>query len=119
MLSAFLQLQLAPGVDPPSRPPGSPPEWMASRPGGIDAFTGALFRYQHSPELLRAFGRPVYYSYGSLSHPRWSAMRDRLAGIFPDFSSERYEGFHHLETSHQRAPARVAAALRRLWGQDG
>jgi pimeloyl-ACP methyl ester carboxylesterase len=119
MLSAFLRLQLAPGIDPPSRPAGSPPEWMASRPAGIDAFTGALSRYQHSPERLRAFDRPVYYSYGSLSHPRWSAMRDRLASYFPDFSSELYEGFHHLETSHQRAPARVAAALRRLWSRAG
>lgn len=119
MLSAFLRLQLAPGVEPPSRLAGSPPEWMASRPAGIDAFTGALLRYQHSPECLRAFSRPVYYSYGSLSHPRWSAMRDRLASIFPDFSSELYEGFHHLETSHQRAPARVASALRRLWSRAG
>lgn len=119
MLSAFLRLQLAPGVAPPSRPAGPPPEWMASRPAGIDAFTGALSRYQHSAERHRAFGRPVYYSYGSLSHPRWSTMRDRLASIFPDFSSELYEGFHHLETSHQRAPARVAAALRRLWSRAG
>jgi pimeloyl-ACP methyl ester carboxylesterase len=119
MLAAFLRLQLAPGVAPPYRPAGPPPAWMVSRPAGIDAFTEALFRYQHSPERLRAFGRPVYYSYGSLSHSRWSAMRDRLAGIFPDFSSELYEGFHHLETSHQRAPARVASALRRLWSRTG
>lgn len=119
MLSAFLRLQLAPGVEPPSRPAGSPPEWMANRPAGIDAFTGALLRYAHSAERLRAFDRPVYYSYGSLSHPRWLAMRDRLAGIFPDFSPELYEGFHHLETSHQWAPARVAASLRRLWSRAG
>ncbi len=119
MLSAFLRLQLAPGVEPPSRPTGSPPEWMANRPAGIDAFTGALSRYRLPPERLHRFGRPVYYSYGSLSHPRWSAMRDRLASIFPDFSSELYEGFHHLETSHQRAPARVASALRQLWSRAG
>jgi pimeloyl-ACP methyl ester carboxylesterase len=119
MLSAFLRLQLTPGVEPPSRPAGSPPEWMANRPAGIDAFGGALLRYRLSPERLRTFDRPVYYSYGSLSHPRWSAMRDRLAGIFPDFNSELYEGFHHLETSHQRAPARVAASLRRLWSRAG
>ncbi len=117
MLSAFLRLQLAPGVEPPFRPAGPPPEWMASRPAGIDAFTGALSRYQHSAERLRAFGRPVYYSYGSLSHSRWMAMRDRLAGIFPVFTPDRYEGIHHLETSHQREPARVASALRRLWSR--
>jgi hypothetical protein len=90
---------------------------MANRLTGIDAFTSALSIFQLPPERLRTFGRPVYYSYGSLSHPRWSAMRERFAGIFPDFSAELYEGFHHLETSHQRAPARVASALRRLWSR--
>jgi pimeloyl-ACP methyl ester carboxylesterase len=119
MLSAFLRLQLAPGVEPPSRPAGSPPAWMANRPAGIDAFVAALLEYRLPPERLRTFNRPVYYSHGSLSHPRWLAMRDRLAGIFPDFSAELYEGFHHLETSHQRAPARVATGLRRLWSQAG
>jgi pimeloyl-ACP methyl ester carboxylesterase len=119
MLSAFLRLQLAPGVEPPPRSTGSPPEWMAKRPAGIDAFGGALLRYRLSPGCLRTFDRPVYYSYGSLSHPRWAAMRDRLASVFPDFSSELYEGFHHLETSHQRAPARVAASLRQLWSRAG
>jgi pimeloyl-ACP methyl ester carboxylesterase len=114
-LSAFLRLQLAPGVEPPSPPPGPPPEWMAIRPAGIDAFIDALLRYRLPVERLRAFGRPVYYSYGSLSHPRWLAMRDRLGCMFPDFTPERYEGIHHLETSHQREPVRVASALRRLW----
>jgi pimeloyl-ACP methyl ester carboxylesterase len=118
-LSTFLRLQLAPGVDPPSPPPGSPPVWMASRPAGIDAFAAALSRYQLPVERLRAFAQPVYYSHGSLSHPRWLAMRDRLAGIFPDFTSDLYEGLHHLETSHHREPARVASALRRLWSRAG
>jgi pimeloyl-ACP methyl ester carboxylesterase len=114
---AFLRLTLARGVEPPSPPPGPPPEWMANRPAGIEAFIEALLRYRLSLVPLRAFGRPVYYSYGSLSHPRWVAMRDRLRRIFTDFSPERYEGLHHLETSHQRAPARVAAALRQLWSR--
>jgi pimeloyl-ACP methyl ester carboxylesterase len=116
-ISTFLRLQLAPGVDPPSPPAGPPPAGMANRPAGIDAFVAAVLRYRLSPERLRAFDRPVYYSHGSLSHPRWMAMRDRLAGIFPDFTSELYEGVHHLETSHHREPARVAAALRRLWSR--
>jgi pimeloyl-ACP methyl ester carboxylesterase len=116
-LSAFLRQQLAPGVEPPSLPAGSPPEWMASRPAGIDAFVRALIRYRLPSESLRAFGGPVYYSHGSLSHPRWAAMRDRLASVFPDFTADLYEGVHHLETSHQREPARVASALRRLWSR--
>ncbi len=118
-MTAFLRSNLAPGVDPPSPPAGPAPPWMASRPKGIDAFRGALLRYRLEPERLRAFGRPVYYSHGSLSHPRWAAMRERLAGVFPDFTPELYEGIHHLETSHQREPARVAAALRRLWDRAG
>ena len=81
------------------------------------AFFNAVLRVETrlAPERLRGFGRPVYYSHGSLSHPRWAAMAERLAGVFPDFTAELYESIHHLETSHQREPARVAAALRRLW----
>jgi citrate synthase len=92
---------------------------MSSRPEGIEAFIGALLSYRLEPERLPGFGRPVYYSHGSLSHPRWAAMRERLAGVFPDFRPELYEGIHHLQTSHQREPERVAAALRRLWNRAG
>ncbi len=116
-MPAFLRSNLAPGVDLPAPPTGPPPPWMSNRPGGLDAFRGALWRYRLAPERLRGFGRPVYYSHGSLSHPRWAAMRDRLARVFPDFTSDLYEGVHHLNTSHQREPARVAAALRQLWSR--
>ena len=72
---------------------------------------------QHRVELdaYRWFASPVYFSMGSRTHPRWTAMRDRLAGLFPDFTAEEYEGLHHLHTSHQAQPQRVAAALRGLW----
>lgn len=116
-ISAFLQLTLAPGVELPLPPAGAPPEWMANRPAGIDAFGAALLRYRLPQEHLRDFDRTVYYSHGSLSHSRWAAMRDRLAGIFPDFTADLYEGVHHLCTSHQREPARVASALRRHWSR--
>jgi hypothetical protein len=92
---------------------------MAIRPKGIEAFGGAMLRYRLATERLRGFDRPVYYSHGSLSCPRWAAMPERLAGVFPDFTSELYEGIHHLQTSHQREPARVASALRRLWTRAG
>ncbi len=114
-MPAFLRINLAPGVDLLAPPAGPPPPWMASRPGGIEAFGGAIRRYRLAPERLRGFGGPVYYSHGSLSHPRWAAMGRRLAGVFPNFTAELYEGIHHLQTSHQREPERVAAALRRLW----
>ena len=38
-------------------------------------------------------------------------MGARLAGLFPDCTVERYEGCHHLNTSHQAEPERVAGAL--------
>jgi pimeloyl-ACP methyl ester carboxylesterase len=117
--SAFPRRQLAPGVEPPRPPAGPPPDWMARRPAGIDAFVHALMCYGLPQECLRGFAGPVYYSYGSLSNPSWIAMRDRLTSVFPDFTVELYEGVHHLETSHQREPPRVASALRRLWGRAG
>lgn len=114
---AFLRLQLAPGVEPPPRPEGEPPPWMATRPAGIRAFSQAIARHRVDPSRYAAFSVPVLYTHGSLSHPRWTVMRDRLAGRFPDFSSKLFEGLHHLNTSHQAEPERTAALLRALWGR--
>lgn len=75
----------------------------------------AISDYRLDTDRLRAFDRPVYYTYGTLSDPGWVAMRDRLAALFPNFKAELYEGASHVNTSHQREPARVAAALRELW----
>jgi hypothetical protein len=45
---------------------------------------------------------------------RISVALAELAGeaLFPDCTVERYEGCHHLNTSHQAEPERVAAALK-------
>jgi pimeloyl-ACP methyl ester carboxylesterase len=113
----FVQLQLAEGVAPPARPDGPPPPWMAKRPAGIRAFVRAIGEHTIDEARLRAFRAPVYFSFGSLSNPRWSRMSDRLAATFPDFTSELYEGLHHMNTSHQAEPARVATTLRKLWAR--
>jgi pimeloyl-ACP methyl ester carboxylesterase len=113
-IPAFMRAQVAPGVELPPPPAGGPPPWMASRPAGIDAFTEAISR-DVLPGPLSAFTGPVYYSFGSRSNPVWRDIRDRLSVSFPDFISEEYEGLHHLNTSHAAEPARVAAALRRVW----
>jgi hypothetical protein len=42
-------------------------------------------------------------------------MQTRLAGWFPDFTGEVFEGLHHLNTSHQAEPDRVAATLVPFW----
>lgn len=114
---AFLRLQLAPGVEPPSPPQGPPPPWMSMRPAGIAAFAAALRRHAVSDDQYRAFTRPVLFTHGSLSNPRWARMSQRLAAMFPDFRSELFDGVHHLNTSHQAQPARVAELLSQLWSK--
>jgi pimeloyl-ACP methyl ester carboxylesterase len=115
-MSAFLRLQLAPNVEPPPRLSEPPPPWMALRPAGVEAFLSAIRSYSLPAESLASFEKPVYYSYGNLSHPRWLAIRDRLASRLPNFRAELYKGTHHLNPPDQAEPERVAAALRALWG---
>ena len=69
------------------------------------------------PAEYAGFASPVYFSRGSRTHPRWEAMQTRLARWFPDFTGEVYEGLHHLNTSHQAEPARVAKTLRAFWAR--
>lgn len=116
-VAAFLRLQLAPGVELPPPPEGDPPPWMASRRAGIGAFARALPGHRVDPARYEAFAAPVLFTHGSLSHPRWGRMRDRLARRLPDFTSELFDGLHHLNTSHQAEPARTAALLRALWAR--
>ena len=112
---AFLALQVAPGVELPPPPAASPPPWMSKRPAGIQAFIRAIRSHRVEPAVYASFWAPVYFSLGSLTHPRWRLMEKRLSALFPRFSSELYEGLHHLNTSHQAEPERVAASLRNVW----
>lgn len=108
---AFLKLQLAPCVEPPSGPPGPPPHWMSKRPAGIAAFIRALRAHRIDEDAYRGFTKPVLFTRGTMSHPRWTRMQERLAPLFPDFTAEVFEGLHHLNTSHQAQPERVATLL--------
>jgi pimeloyl-ACP methyl ester carboxylesterase len=112
----FLRLQVADDVE-LSPPAGPPPPWMANRPAGIRAAIDTARRHHVDPDAYRAFDRPVYFSRGSRTHPRWAGMQERMAGWFPDFTGEVYEGLHHLNTSHQAEPARVARTLRAFWAR--
>jgi pimeloyl-ACP methyl ester carboxylesterase len=116
-MAAFLRTQLKPGVELTPPPPGPQPAWMAKRPAGVVAFINAGRQHFISEPQLRAFDRPVYYSYGSLSALNWERCCRRLERLFPDFTSELYFGLHHLNTSHVAEPRRVAAALRSLWAR--
>jgi pimeloyl-ACP methyl ester carboxylesterase len=113
--AAFMRLQVADDVILPPSPAGNPPPWMAKRPAGIRAFVGALRRHRVQPAEYARFASPVYFSRGSRTHSRWEAMQTRLAGLFPDFTGEVFEGLHHLNTSHQAEPDRVAATLTSFW----
>ena len=116
-LPAFMRAQVASGVELPAPPAGDPPDWMASRPAGVEAFVAALDDYQLNTSHP-AFDGPVYYSFGTLTNPIWREIEARLSSVFPNFTSEEYEGLHHLNTSHAAEPARVAAALQRTWSID-
>jgi hypothetical protein len=83
------------------------------------AFIQALRAYHVTEEDYRAFEKPVYFTWGSLTHPRWTSMERRLSKLFPNFSSEMFEGLHHLNTSHTAEPQRVATQLAALWQRAG
>src|SRR5262245_33110425 len=114
----FLKLQVAPGVELPP-PSGTPPAWMAKRPGGMRALIEALRAHHVAEEDYRAFEKPVYFTWGSMTHQRWRSMERRLSKLFPNFSSEMFEGLHHVNTSHTAEPQRVAARLMTLWQLAG
>jgi pimeloyl-ACP methyl ester carboxylesterase len=111
-MAAFMRLQVADDVILPDPPAADPPPWMAKRPAGIRAFVVALRRHRVPPGEYADFASPVYFSRGSRTHRRWELMQARLSGLFPDFTGEVFEGLHHLNTSHQAEPDRVAATLR-------
>ena len=68
-MAGFVRLQLAHPVEPPSRPAGEPPPWMANRPGGLRAIIGAFDGGQLDIEALRTFDQPVYFALGGESTP--------------------------------------------------
>lgn len=118
MMPAFINAQMRDGVEPPPMMEGPPPPWMADRPAGVAAFVRMLSTADVPVESLKAFGRPVYYSYNSLSNETWGRKAERLGELFPNMTVELYDGLSHLNSSHAAEPERVAAALRRLWDSE-
>jgi pimeloyl-ACP methyl ester carboxylesterase len=83
-MEGFTRLQLAPGVEPPPRPDGPPPPWMAKRPAGLRAVMAAFDNGELDLDALRAFRKPVYFALGGRSNPDYYArMADRLARDLP------------------------------------
>jgi pimeloyl-ACP methyl ester carboxylesterase len=115
-MAGFVRLQLAPGVESPSPPPGPPPPWMAKRPAGIRAVLDAFDSGDLDLEALRAFDRPVYFALGGRSNPDFfGRMAERLASIFPDFTLETFPDRHHFDPPHRMEPQRLASSLLAVW----
>jgi pimeloyl-ACP methyl ester carboxylesterase len=114
-MRAFMKLQVSAAVELPPPPEGPPPDWMARRPAGMEAFIDALERHPRLEDRYPSIQAPVLFTWGSLTHPRWDSMKDRLSRLLPDVTAIRFEGLHHLNTSHQAEPDRVAELLRELW----
>ena len=115
-MAGFVRLQLAPGVEPPPPPEGTPPPWMAKRPAGVRAFLDAFDNGDLDTEALRAFGRPVYFALGGRSNSDYyGRMAERLAATFPDFTLETFPERHHFDPPHRIEPAHLANSLLALW----
>jgi pimeloyl-ACP methyl ester carboxylesterase len=108
----FMRLELRPGVE--FQPPaGVQP--LPNRPAGIAAFLRAFRDHRVDVDALRSYQDSVLYTRGSLSAERYERSSQRLSAIFPRFREIVFEGVHHLNTSHQAQPERVASLLRDLW----
>jgi pimeloyl-ACP methyl ester carboxylesterase len=115
-MARFVRLQLAPGVEPPPPPEGTPPPWMTKRPAGVRAIIDALDRADVGAYALGAFDRPVYFALGGRSNPDYFArMAERLGRIFPDFELETFAERHHFDPPHRIEPERLANSLLALW----
>jgi pimeloyl-ACP methyl ester carboxylesterase len=116
LMRRFVELQLAPGVEPPPPPPGPTPPWMAKRPAGIKALTAALADYPLDLEALATFPGPVYYALGGRSNPDYyGAMARRLGEMFTDYQLDTFAERHHFDPPHRAEPERLAARLLEVW----
>jgi pimeloyl-ACP methyl ester carboxylesterase len=116
LLSAFVRVQLAPGVEPPPPTGGDPPAWMAKRPAGIKALMQAFAPGVPDRPGLSRFKRPVYFALGGLSNQDdWGEMAARLRSVFADFELEVFDERHHFDPPHRAEPRRLARSLTALW----
>lgn len=119
LLPQFLRLNLRRNVEPPTPAPDPPPDWMALRPRGIRALIRSAQEASFDWERLRGYNGPVLMVHGSLSHPAWELMGERLAHLFPNIEVEVYEGLHHLTPPQRAEPERFARKLLETWEAAG
>lgn len=114
-MRVFVTSLLRPCVTPPALTTPPPTAELVKRPRGILAFEQALYEQNLDASVLSRFPGSVYLSYGSLNSARCEQVVMRVSSRFPTGRIERYDGLHHLNTSHQAEPGRVAQALHDLW----
>ncbi len=116
----FSRWQMRSGLQPVSipLPPGPPPSWMAKRPAGMVAINLAFNNYQLDQDRYRLMDRPVYFALGSLSTRYYERAAHKLAGLFPDFQVEEYEGRSHFDPPHRAEAERFALVLGALWDRS-
>jgi hypothetical protein len=91
---------------------------MPSRLVGIGGFMTAFGASQPDLDVFRRFDRPVYFALGGRGNPDlYARMATRLGDVFPDFTLDISDDRHHYDPPHRIEPARVAKALRDLWGR--
>ena len=115
-MSAFVRLQLKPGVPPPPPPPQQVPG-MEKRPAGIAAMMRSFFAFRFDRDLLRAGDFPAFLGYGDLTHEVESVKASVLAGLFADVRVKRFAGVHHFVPPGQIYTAEHAQALENLWAR--
>lgn len=113
-MSAFVRLQLKPGVQPPPAPASPPPE-MRNRPAGISAMIRAFDGYRLDRALFEACSFPVFAGYGDLSDDYQVVKVQVLAGLFGDIQVRRYRGVHHFVASEEIYTAQHVGELVNLW----
>lgn len=115
-MSAFVRLQLKPGVAPPP-PPSEPVPGMQNRPAGIAAMTRSFSAYSFDRDLFRTSRFPVFLGYGDLTHHVEAIKASVLAGLVGDIRIKRYAGVHHFVPPDQIYTAEHARALEDLWAR--
>jgi pimeloyl-ACP methyl ester carboxylesterase len=113
-MSAFVRVQVQPGVvvPPPTGP--STPE-MRKRPAGIAALIRAFDAFGFDRKLLSAATFPVLYAYGDLSHDEQALKAGILARLFADVHVLRWAGIHHFVPPEMIYTPEHARALLDLW----
>jgi pimeloyl-ACP methyl ester carboxylesterase len=112
---AFVLLQLAPGVAPPSPPEGPPPTWMPQRLAAMPVFMEMSRTSEIDHGALSRFERPVLYTLGGRSAAFYRAMAKRLSGVFQDFTLKEFPQRHHFDPPHRAEPDAFAAVILEHW----